>query len=252
MKSSFDALSSLAGGCARVGAVALLAGGLAWAQAPLPKDSPFLPAGTTSTTTPGETLEFAGISVVGNRTDLIFHDKATKKTSWVRLGATANGISALKYDAKLEQAVVRVNGVEKVLTLRKGSGPLNAPMPTAPALTAAPPVPPANPAVQILPAPAPTGATPAAAGLAPATPATPDATAKQETEARMLVSDLLEIGMAQRKAYEEAQQRKAAEQNGAVGPGTAPVPPVPGAPATPPLPVAQPPAPPPQPPPQQN
>jgi hypothetical protein len=33
---------------------------------------------------------------------------------------------------------------------------------------------------------------------------------RQETEARMLVSDLLEIGMAQRRAYEEA-QRKAAD-----------------------------------------
>ena len=34
------------------------------------------------------------------------------------------------------------------------------------------------------------------------------AVAKQEAEARNLVSDLLEIGMAQRKAYEEAQRRQ--------------------------------------------
>ena len=33
---------------------------------------------------------------------------------------------------------------------------------------------------------------------------------KQERDARMLVSDLLEIGMAQRKAYEEAQKKAAA------------------------------------------
>ena len=41
---------------------------------------------------------------------------------------------------------------------------------------------------------------------APTTPAQ-EAIIKQETEARNLVSDLLEIGMAQRRAYEEAQRR---------------------------------------------
>lgn len=46
----------------------------------------------------------------------------------------------------------------------------------------------------------------------PEAPATPESQVKAETEARMLVSDLLEIGMAQRKAYEEAQKR-AAEGN---------------------------------------
>ena len=41
---------------------------------------------------------------------------------------------------------------------------------------------------------------------APITPAQ-EIILKQETEARNLVSDLLEIGMAQRRAYEEAQRR---------------------------------------------
>jgi hypothetical protein len=47
-------------------------------------------------------------------------------------------------------------------------------------------------------------------GAKPPPPAIPETQQKQEMEARMLVSDLLEIGMAQRRAYEEA-QRKAAE-----------------------------------------
>jgi hypothetical protein len=37
---------------------------------------------------------------------------------------------------------------------------------------------------------------------------------KAETEARMLVSDLLEIGIAQRKAYEDAQRRAAEGKSG--------------------------------------
>ena len=47
----------------------------------------------------------------------------------------------------------------------------------------------------------------------PEAPATPEVQQKQETEARMLVSDLLEIGMAQRKAYEDAQRRAATGEN---------------------------------------
>ena len=46
----------------------------------------------------------------------------------------------------------------------------------------------------------------------PAAPVVAPTIARQEEEARMLVSDLLEIGMAQRKAYEEA-QKKAAESD---------------------------------------
>jgi hypothetical protein len=62
----------------------------------------------------------------------------------------------------------------------------------------------------ITPAANASGVSPAASN-APAAPPTPaEIQTRQETEARMLVSDLLEIGMAQRRAYEEA-QRKASE-----------------------------------------
>jgi hypothetical protein len=58
------------------------------------------------------------------------------------------------------------------------------------------------------------GITISAAPAAPAAPEAPEATrVRQETEARMLVSDLLEIGMAQRKAYEDAQRRAASGEN---------------------------------------
>jgi hypothetical protein len=73
--------------------------------------------------------------------------------------------------------------------------------------------------------PQPTVAPPPVAPAKPPGPPIPEAQLKQETEARMLVSDLLEIGMAQRKAYEEA-QRKAAEStpNPAAAPTAAPKP----------------------------
>src|SRR3954463_7457906 len=98
-------------------ALGLCGSGLAWAQAPLPGNSPFVPGnGAVTPAASGESIELAGISIVGDRTDLVIYDKAAKKSRWVRRGATADGITALKYDPKLEQAVVRIRGVEKVLT----------------------------------------------------------------------------------------------------------------------------------------
>jgi hypothetical protein len=206
--------------------VSVLAGAVAVAAESgvgLPKQSPFAsPAAAGAPTAANETIEFAGVSSVGKRTDLIFYDKSVKKSHWIAEGESKEGISVLKYDARREQAVVKVNGVEKTLSLRKGGGPVNAPaQPVAPMPvgfnnptlhpSAAPAVAPA-PALAAMPAPMPSATSPAAAPAKPEGPVTPETQQKQETEARMLVSDLLEIGMAQRRAYEEA-QRKAAEGN---------------------------------------
>lgn len=187
-----------------------------------PSKNPFLPANTSA---PGavsahESIEFAGVSQMGKTTTLIFLDKAAKKSRWVGIGETVEGISVVDYDPRREQAVVKVNGTQKTLALRKAAGPANSagltsvvPPPPAAGFNVAPPAPVA-PVPQILPAPAPPvdpAAQAAAPGAAPKpAPNTPEAQVKAETEARMLVSDLLEIGMAQRKAYEE-QQRRAAE-----------------------------------------
>jgi hypothetical protein len=92
-------------------------------------------------------------------------------------------------------------------------------MPTASAWSVPPPpvvaanTPVVDPAANAMPAGAAvTPAAPALAAVKPQPPPTPAAIAHQEQEARMLVSDLLEIGMAQRKAYEEAQKKAAAEK----------------------------------------
>ncbi len=174
---------------------------------PLPKASPFQPAGAvpTQAAAANETIEFAGVSTIGKKTELIFKNKASSKTSWLVKGDTRDGITLLNYDAAKEQAVVKHNGVEKVLSLRKATSTAAGPKPVAPLPTGFN-VPSVVPAA--MPAPTPVQAQ----APLPANPAAVPQTEqqKQETEARMLVSDLLEIGMAQRKAYEDA-QRKAAE-----------------------------------------
>jgi hypothetical protein len=191
----------------------------------LPKNSPFMPvaANAAPTETANERIEFAGVSTIGKKTDLIFYDKTARKSHWIGLGETKEGIAVMNYDEQREQAVVKVNGVEKVLSLRKGARPGAGPrpvtaLPAAAGFAIAPPLPAGVSTEKILAAGVdPTLAAPApvsqpVAAQQPAPPTTPEAQAqvKAETEARMLVSDLLEIGMVQRKAYEEA-QRKAAE-----------------------------------------
>ncbi len=188
--------------------------------------SPFSPPATAASNAAAaasETLEFAGVSAMGNRTDVILFDKTARKSHLITAGETVAGISVLNYDARRDQVVIRVNGQQKTLALRKSSAPTGgvppaaAPMPVG--FNVPPPAPPpvavGSTTGVIPPAPAPTAEPALAPGLtqaaAPASP-TQQLQAKQETEARMLVSDLLEIGMAQRRAYEEA-QRKAAETN---------------------------------------
>ena len=150
-----------------------------------------------------EAIEFAAVSTIGKKTELVFFDKVAKKNHWIAKGETKGGIALLNYDASREQAVVKINGLEKTLSLRKAHGPAGAgrvvaAVPTGfnvatPNMTTAPAI--LTAATVTTPLPQPT------------VPAAPQTQAQQETEARMLVSDLLEIGMAQRKAYEEKQKQ---------------------------------------------
>ena len=187
----------------------------------LPKFSPFNTRGGTATAAagPNETIEFAGVSSMGKRTDLIFYDKTAKKSHWIAPGETKEGIAVLNYDERRDEAVVKINGVQKTLPLRKvaPSPGIARGVPTMPVGFNTPPLgPQPAPAAAQLPVVAGTvtaGTTTSEATVvqpAPAAGSPAEIQKKQETEARMLVSDLLEIGMAQRRAYEEA-QRKAAD-----------------------------------------
>lgn len=187
----------------------------------LAKETPFKLRGgpSASTAAVNETIEFAGVSSVGKRTDLIFYDKTAKKSHWIAQGETKEGISVLNYDDRRDEAVVKINGVQKTLALRKVASPAGVArgVPTLPGGFNTP-LPAALPAPVSAQLPVPTAtvvsnnADPTANQPAPAPGSPAEVQKKQETEARMLVSDLLEIGMAQRRAYEEA-QRKAAEGN---------------------------------------
>jgi hypothetical protein len=214
---------------ARITLVPLLLAGAVFAAetgSALPKESPFVLRGgsTAPVALADETIEFAGVSSIGDKTDLIFYDKTSKKSHWISTGETKEGIAVMNYDDRREEVVVKVNGVQKTLALRKGKGPTGTarPVTTLPAGFNTPlPAPLPAPVSARLPLPAAQGASEpsAAMGAVNATSAQPAAApaagspaeiqTRQETEARMLVSDLLEIGMAQRRAYEEA-QRKAA------------------------------------------
>ena len=195
----------------------------------LPKKSPFeLRDGSAApVATASETIEFAGVSSIGKKTDLIFYDKTSKKSHWIGMGETKEGIAVLNYDDRREEAVVKINGVQKTLALRKGAGPIGSPRPVATlpsGFNTPSPVPlPADASGSaqysmpnaVMPSTE-TGSDPAPAADQAAVPAAPapgspaEIQARQETEARMLVSDLLEIGMAQRRAYEAAQRKAAA------------------------------------------
>ncbi|MEY3608597.1 MAG: hypothetical protein RLZZ447_1385, partial [Verrucomicrobiota bacterium] len=110
----------------------------------LPRQSPFAPPGATASeasTGPAENLEFAGVSSVGRRTDLILHDRGAKRTHWIGVGESKAGIQVVAYDSRREQAILKVNGTDKVLPLRKGAKPTGAPA-AAPAATTAPDAPP--------------------------------------------------------------------------------------------------------------
>ncbi len=170
-----------------------------------PKDSPFGQAGATATSTSGpDSLEFSGVSTVGKRTMINLYDKQEKRSFWVEAGQTSGGVTVVKYDGDHDQVTVRRNGAEKILPLRPPSAVVNG---TAAAIPAAP---------------APAAITPAAS-----TSTASLSQARQEEEARMLVSDLLEIGMAQRKAYEEAQKRAASGQSAQAQPSQATAQPAP-------------------------
>lgn len=162
---------------------------LAWtgtalrAQTALPT-SPFLPpTGASVAQAPlVERWQLTGISTLGKKTYVSLFDGVEKTTRWVTVGESMQDLEVISCDVEGDTAVVKVGGALKVLALRKpaaggGGGPRQ------------------------------TGI--GGGSFAQAAPLS--AREEQEREARMMVSDLLEIGMIQRKAYEE-KARKAAEE----------------------------------------
>lgn len=223
-------------------------------QKTLPVSSPFAPPAVAGAAPagPAEQYEFAGVSTISGKSNINIYDKAAKKGRWIAVGETSDNISVVSYDADAERVVARINGAEKTLTLRKSSVattttaafvpvPMPAPAPQPVAINSSSgvtytvnnasgaiqiaatppgaPLPPGVPAPASAPGPVPEN-TPAAKQEPPPQIGT---VAYQEQEARMLVSDLMEIGIAQRRAYEAA-QRKAVDEATAQHPSGQPQP----------------------------
>lgn len=173
------------------------------AQIALPKESPFMPApGAVAADQPAsDTFELKGFSSTGKKILVCVYDSQAKRSHWIAVDDTVEGIKIVAFDAAKEEATITVGGQKKTLRMRKpsvaaGTNTANT-AGTAAAGFASPVTAPMI--TQGIPQP----------------PPAPGSIAQQEVEARMLVSDLLEIGIQQRKAYEEAQKK--ADQERAAG-----------------------------------
>lgn len=178
----------------RAPAIAALGLAVSAFGATLVGNSPFAAAGkgAGSAGAPAEAYELAGSTSQGSQVSVCIFERQSRRSQWIGVGDTVDGVHVVSYDPTSDAAVVTINGTRKDLAMRKD--------------TVASTGTPYNPAVapvsnvqvaSLVPVPAQVAA-------APGTPAA------EQREARMLVSDLLEIGIQQRKAYQDAKQRAAA------------------------------------------
>jgi hypothetical protein len=176
---------------------------LAWLAAAAPLAalgefrSPFLPpAGAqTGAAGPAEAYELAGASMTSEGTQICLFDTAKHHSRWMTVGKMEGGIQVVSYDSERDQAVVKFDGQAHTISLRKVKTGGGAAATFAPVALAGPVGTHQD------------GAEGAPPVVDPSTIGKSPEVVKQEREARMLVSDLLEISIAQRKAYEEARAK---------------------------------------------
>ncbi len=155
-------------------------------------------AGNGAANAPAEAFELAGASMTSEGTQICLYDTTKHNSRWLTVGKADAGIQVVSYDSERDQAVVKFDGTAHVISLRKvkTGGPAVA--------TFTPPMVPVAGTRQDGAEGAPPVVDPSTVGKSPEV-------VKQEREARMLVSDLLEISIAQRKAYEEARAKEDAQ-----------------------------------------
>ncbi len=168
--------------------------------APVSEESPFLPAPTKGAVVGNAgPLQLSCITIISAKTYVCLTETSTKKSRWLAVGAKVDAIEVVSCSPEKNEAVVRVNGESQTLTLRKADlskASYSISSSNAPGSVSGAPAQPAEKADDI------------AAKLTPLV-----TREEKEREARMLVSDLLDISMRQRKAYEEA--RKKADEEAA-------------------------------------
>lgn len=147
-------------------------------------------------------LQLSGISTLGGQSMFNFVDARNNRSFWVPLNGTTNGFSVTAYDAATETVVVGRNGQSRPIKLRQAKiAALPGPVGAAPNVQV-PARPPGSPPPAVIRT---------ADGGEIVNPKTPQEIAQAEMEARMMVSDLLEISMQERarqKALREAQQKQ--------------------------------------------
>lgn len=161
-------------------------------------------------------LQLSGVSSLGGQRMFNLVDSRNNKSFWVPMNGSANGFSVTAYDEQTVTVTVTRNGQARQVALRQVK---IAAMPTAgstPASVQVPARPPGSPPVAVVRT---------ADGGEIVNPKTPQEIAQAEMEARMMVSDLLEISMQERarqKALREAQKQQGGQPLGAAAPAPAP------------------------------
>lgn len=172
----------------RICTLLALAGAAAGSGADLKDDSPFLPPGSgevaakPTASVPAPTLsnlEFSGVMSFGQGTLISVHNLQTNKGVWIPLGGEEEGIRVLNYDSEAKEVTIASLGVTAVLKLREADfkgGSWIKPLPTLEQEYGR-----------------------------------PLTVKEEEREARMLVSDLLEIGMKERERQRELRNKQPAK-----------------------------------------
>jgi hypothetical protein len=167
--------------------------------------SPFLPA-AMSGQTPVDSFSYVltGITKINSTGYCCIVDPQKKRARWIAVGSEVDGIEVVNCDYENTRALVKVGGESRILVLRKSATQKASFSPTPASRTVA-----STPPMGM--GPPPPGGGPEH-GDDPAQSKANASREEKEREARMLVSDMLEISMRQRKAYEEAKKKAEVEQ----------------------------------------
>lgn len=178
------------------------------------------PARIETNTTPGlATLELVGIAVIDKQPRFGLRDVGTNRAYWMGLNEEQDGLTIVAYNSAQNTATVQGRGGSRMLVLKNETITSAAPAPMTPSVQA--PAAPMQPRPTNVAASAPRPVPqpePVPANLTPEQVKQRQA----ETEARMLVSDLMEISMQERARYAEEQRKRAAGQTSPVPPAGSP------------------------------
>jgi len=154
--------------------------------------SPFEPPGAADTPQAAQDsgAELVGVISTSKQTMVGINEKTTHHSLWIPVGQSVDGVQVISCDPVNNRAVVKIAGQTRTLAMHQS--------PTS-----------TTPASQVRFVPVVSNPPPPA----PIQHVAMTENEQKETEARMLVSDLMEIGMQQRKAYEEAQRKAVTRPN---------------------------------------